>query len=235
MNKLHLYSAMMLFVVSFALPINAMAVPYSYSDLWDVSNGVTINSTSGVLNYNSVWRSDIRDMFGSNYGYPEPGNTIFKDYMSPGLSGGNVQAGYTHFVEWNTSSLVTLRSFALHASNEPSGGNTGMLRRAFSQFRLFTGDGAGNWTTIYDTGPGFTYEGALEIATDITAISAQYFRAEFVQASWNDPRAVGPRIVELDGFSTFLDGSTGNVPEPATLALMGLGLAGVGFRRKKRA
>lgn len=219
-----------LFSLCFALvPQHALAVPFSSSDLWDISSGASVSNTSGVLNYYPGWQSDIRNMFGGAYGYPEAGNTLFKDYMSPGLSGGSVPAGYVHFVEWNTASAVTLRSFALHAYNE------GMTRRAFSRFSLYVGDGAGNWTSIYDTGPGYTYTGTTEIAANVAAVSASYFRAEFVQASWTDPRAVGPRIQELDGFNTFLDGGTGgDVPEPGTLALMGFGLAGIWLARTKK-
>jgi len=231
MKKSYLYSVVLF--MAFITPAISMATPYSSSDLWDISNGVTIDATSGVLNYYPGHRSDIRDMFGGVYGTSEGGNTLFKDYMSPGFSGGSVAPGFTHYVEWHTGSAVTLRSFALHASNDNA-----MNRRAFDRFQLFSGDGTGNWTAIYDTGAGFSYVGGLDLSVDITAITSQYFRAEFIQATWVDARAVGPRIMEFDGFNTFLDGSTGpsggNVPEPATFALMSLGLAGLGFQRKKQ-
>ena len=110
------------------------ATPTSSTDLWDISNGVVIDDTSGVLNYRPSFKSDIRGMFGGNFGVIEPANTVFKDYMSPGLTGGSVPSGYTHYVEWSTTADVTLRSFVLHAYNE------GMDRRAFNNFELFSGD-----------------------------------------------------------------------------------------------
>jgi len=217
--------ACLLLLSSIAMPTTSMAIPISSTDLWDINSGATMDATSGVMNYRSSWKSDIRDMFGGAFAVIEANNTIFKDYMSPQNVGGSVPAGFTHFVEWSTTSAVTLRSFALHAFNE------GMGRRAFNHFALYTGDGVGTWTSIYNASP--IYNGTLEIAVNLTPTTAQYFRAEFVQAPWSSSTAVGPRIQELDGFDTFLDGSTGGVPEPATLVLFGLGLAGLGCSRRK--
>ncbi len=229
MKKAHLVAGLLVSAVLF-LPTSSMAIPISSTDLWDISQGSTVDSTSGALNYSSFWNSDVRNMFGSAFGTVEAGNTLFKDFMSPGQAGGSVPAGFTHFVEWHTPGLVTLRSFDLHASNE------GMTRRAFNRFQLFSGDGAGNWSSIYDTGAGFSY-GVLDLAIDVAPVTAQYFRAEFVQAPWTDSRAIGPRIHELDGFDTFLDGTTGgsSAPEPSTVFLMGLGLAALGFGRRRKA
>ena len=239
-RRTNIFAGFLMLIVA-SVPLSSQAGQISSTDLWDLSGGSVVGNNSGALNYHSGWRSDIRSMFagyvtkyggGPLYNY----ETLFKDYINPGYQGGSVPAGFTHFVEWNTSSLVTLRSFALHAYNE------GMHRRAFNRFSLFISDGVGGWTSIFDTGPGYTYPSGLhEIAADIAAVSAQHFRAEFVQAPWCisgvgcDSRAIGPRVLELDGFDTFLDGSTGDVPEPATLALMGLGLAGIGWKRRKDA
>jgi hypothetical protein len=49
-----------------------------------------------------------------------------------------------------------------------------------------------------------------------------------------DSVGFGHNII-VSGSDNFVDGNgeEGGVPEPATLALIGVGLAGVGFRRKK--
>lgn len=212
----------------------SQAEPISSTDLWDISQGSVVDGTSGALYYRSSYRSDVRDMFGGAFGNIEGGNTVFKDYMNPGFQGGSVPAGFVHYVEWHTPSAVTLRSFSLNAYNE------GMLRRAFSRFTLYSGSGAGGpWTPIYDTGAGFTYgPGQLDLSMNVTPLVAQYFRAEFVQASWTDAAAVGPRIQELDGYDTFLPGTDPVVPEPsilvAILSLVGLGLARLAWRRRRK-
>ncbi len=227
MNKTHVLAALLLIPV-LLVPSTSKAIPMSGTDLWDISNGSVVDATSGPLHYSSSYRSDIRDMFGGGFGTVEATNTLFKDYMSPGYGGGSVTPGYVHFAEWHTTSTVTLRSFSLHASNDGT-----MNRRAFNRFQLYVGDGVGGWTSIYDTGVGFSYSGAVNLAFDIAPVASQYFRAEFVQAPWISAAAVGPRIHELDGFDTFLDGSK-PVPEPTTLAILGIGLAGIGFSRRKR-
>lgn len=231
----------LLFVGLLFLPQSVLALGASSTDLWDMSNGTTINATSGPLNYSSYYRSYVENMFGGSGGV-EPANALFKDYMSPGMQGGSVPAGYIHFVNWSLTSSVTLRSFNLLAYNE------GMTRRAFDRFELFADIGGdGSWESIFAQdfsvyGGSPTYAPTslnwLELAIDLDdSIVAQSFRAEFRQASWSDPRAIGPRIMELDGYDTFLDGSVGPaaVPEPSTFLLFGGGLlafAWCGRRRK---
>ncbi|MBN1394751.1 MAG: hypothetical protein JW959_06985 [Pirellulales bacterium] len=190
----------------------------SYSDLWDVTQGTVVSNHSGVKSSTHP-NEEISCMFGLNYCATECGNTLFKDYYwDPGFT--HVPAGYVHYVEWNTPSSITLRSFDLHAANDGV-----MTARAFNRFTLYYSSAPGNpWTSFYDTGDGFSYLGMLDLESDLTPVNAQYFRAEFVQALWTSGAAIGPRIIELDGFETFLDGS---LPEPSSIILLAVAFAGI--------
>ena len=211
------------------LPSSGLSAPV-YDDLWDISNGGTIDGTSGALYYSYSYRSDAINMIGGSGGTIEVGNLLFRDHDSSS-SNGHVQQGYVHWVEWHTPNPVTLRSFNLIAMNE------GMDERAFSNFELFAGSAYGSYASIYDSGS-VNYSGYEEFESDVAATIAQYFRIEFVQSGpLTDLDAIGPRIIELDGFDTFLDGSGGGdpVPEPTTILLFGLGLLGLaGVSRRKK-
>jgi hypothetical protein len=209
-GKIRLVYAVVALVVLLT-PRVSSALPISLTDLWDTSQGSTVVTHTGTLS-GAVF--DIRNMFGFG---GAGGQTLFADYRG---------AGYVHAVEWQTSAPVTLLSFSLWAQNE------GMDRRAFNRFTLFS-DSGGTWQEIYDTGPGFSYPStpALNLEQDVTPVTAQDFRAEFVQAPYTSGNASGPRILELDGFDTYLDGS---VPEPATLSLLALGGLAVLRRRRRR-
>ncbi len=235
--------AIFLLINVFLLPNTSMAKSVSTSDLWDVSNGTVIDDTSGPLHYRSSYRSYVENIFGASGGIAGS-YTLFKDYNSPSFGGGPVPAGYIHYVEWHTPNPITLRSFNLVAYNE------GMNRRAFDHFELLAYVG-GVWQTIHEQdfaasaeNP-FGYGGSptyntdsnwLELEVDLlNPVDAKYFRSEFRQAPWTDSRAIGPRVWELDGYDTFLDGTTDTnpVPVPATILLLGSGLIGlVGFRKK---
>ena len=223
-------------LVLFGFAGTSFAIPMSTDDLWDVSKGSTVTATSGILTPSSYWGSFPEGMFGGyNTSYIEPSNTIFADYQA---------AGTTHWIEWQSLNAMTLRSFNLVASHDGAGN---INKRGFTEFRLFARSNPGDsWTSVYtyatdpdndsNYGGGTTYTNtwALELGVDLSsAITAQYFRAEFDQAG-SPSNASGPRILELDGYDTFLDGTT-PVPEPATMLLFGTGLAGLaGFRTRKR-
>ena len=51
-----------------SLDATCFALPASVDDLWDVSEGASVNDTSGVLNYSSSYRYYIDNMFGETGG-----------------------------------------------------------------------------------------------------------------------------------------------------------------------
>ncbi|NQT92863.1 MAG: PEP-CTERM sorting domain-containing protein [Lentisphaerae bacterium] len=185
------------------------ALPTSATDFWDMSQGSVVDSHTGVL-----YNNDIRNMFGGSFGTLGP-NVLFADGRG---------AGYVHTVEWHTPAPVTLRSFSLWANNEDT-----MLRRAFNRFTLYSGSASSPSDLVYDTGPGYSYLNTVNLEQDVTPVTAQYFKAEFVQAPYTYANASGPRVLELDGFDTYLDGT----PEPATLSLLALGGLVILRRRRK--
>lgn len=233
-------AATSLIMALFVVPQSVFALPASPSDLWDIDTGSAVTNNSAVITGSSYWSSSIDRMFGAVIaGTAEPSSTLFTD--SP--------VGDRHWVEWQTSAAITLRSFNLVAAHDNSDDNRDITWRGFTDFYLYTGDGL-SWTEIYHYatdpdgdlhyGGGVTYTDPdyLELAVDVTPVLSQNFRAEFVYG----PEYVlkGSRIIELDGYDTFLDGTTGEdpgpdpVPEPSTILLLGSGLLGLSWYGRKR-
>jgi uncharacterized protein (DUF697 family) len=88
--------------------------------------------------------------------------------------------------------------------------------------------------TIEAGGPSAEYGGSAITASGDTVYGAEgngviQFNGTFTSISWTNP------VYEnWYGFTIGVDTAT-SVPEPATLALLGLGLAGVGFMRRRKA
>ncbi len=173
-------------------------------------------------------------MFGGTYGVfttdpPEDTMTLFADG----------QVGAVDWVEWQTPQPVTIRSFNLFFIAD------GDYSRSFTRFSLFCWDTAtAQWDNVYTIDPSIPYASTFlppntfsfsntsffGLSADITPTLSERFRAEFV--AYNDE---GPRIAELDGFST---PSPYVAPEPSTIGLLCAGVVGFvayGWRKRRSA
>lgn len=167
----------------------------STNDLWDVSQGMTITRSSAVDNCgrDPAHPYDPRDVFGGNFANCPGENFLFQD---------NAPANFVHFIEWKTAAPVTVRSFNLWTT-----GDGALTDREFDRFRLLTkSPGASDFDVlVYDFTPSHPYQYVADIysllvSTDVKPVTAQEFRAEFVNRTNSN---LSPRLIELDGFSEF--------------------------------
>lgn len=213
----------------------ASALTVSSTDLWQ---GATVTTHSGVHS-----DSKINDMFGAVTAPSEPGNTVFKD---------GFPTATLHSVEWTVAAAVTLRSFVLFALHDGSPRDANY--RGISSFKLFAyNDSTNSFESLFQYSPANPYKNSvaplngivesngynlLALGVNLLPVTASKFRAEFVQFGLVDPSASGPRIIELDGFSTYLSQATvpSEVPLPAALPLFasGLGVMGLLAWRRRR-
>jgi hypothetical protein len=208
------------FLCLFILAQTVYAIPISSNDLWDISQGSQVTAHSTVHHHTGLmgmfgWSSDIRNMFGGYYGQSSFGGwgPHYETYFDQ-----DCVAGTIHWVQWQTPSIITLRSFNLVAMHAPPPQDIRHAGLGFSQFRLQWSDTAGGpWTTLYELtdsdpdgdlyyggGPTYSEANYLELAVNVAPTTAQYWRAEFVQYADSGYYDSGVRINELDGYDTFL-------------------------------
>ena len=196
-----------------SLFISAILMAHSASaqvttDIWDVAQGTVVLSSSGGFALNNI--------FGAQDFHPEPGNATFSD---------NQPAGFTHFIEWTTPSLISLTGFRFYTFDDGSA-NAG--DRGITQFRLYSRPDSASAFSLINTynAPTTHPYGTLDVPVTFgTPIMAKEFRAEFDQ--YAPSSFPGPRVQELDGFGTV-------VPEPASGILLLLGAALCSRRRSLR-
>ncbi len=215
------------FVVLIAFELLSISIVASAAqdttDLWDINQGCVVTGTYTAGVYPG---SDIRNMFGGEYGTIEVGNTIFCDaqIFSPGSLA---------WVSWKTPTAVELERFILSVAADGNYPTT--YNRAIQGFNLYASNIAhpydDNWgDPIYESGylspPLGNYINGLYYYTiDHTfssTISAQYFKADIIYGSV----VTGPRVIELDGYAV--------VPEPSSIIALVGGLGSLlAFRRRR--
>ncbi|MGH8454312.1 MAG: LamG-like jellyroll fold domain-containing protein, partial [Nevskiales bacterium] len=171
-----------------------------HSDLWEHGNHSS-RTSSGAF---GGTQSDVRDMFGGNFSGTENTNFLFQDGQPD---------GFVHSAEWVTTNPVTLDRFKLLAHHSPESVDS---LRSFREFRLYACSGAScSYGLVYSSPVFIPYSPSppntdhfLAKCTNVPAITADHFRAEFVQYGSGTDR--GPRIVELDGFGVVVVDSDGD-------------------------
>jgi hypothetical protein len=219
-------------IVFFCISREAMAGPIPLTqvnnDLWDVAQGTTITSTSTP----STTSPPLAGILGFATGPQLAQDSYFADGKAPGFS---------HFIEFQTAGPVTIRSLNVWGGDDRSTGNAG--RRAFTEFRLYGWNGSAfvlllddPITVPYTSQGPFGSNGALIVQQNIpNGYTSDKWRAEFVQPAAYQGTLYGPRVLEMDGFGTFIDGTTGPASAPLPPAIfMGSLTAGLIAWRKRR-
>jgi hypothetical protein len=205
------------FLALSVLLVAKVSAATSSTDLWDISQGSLVTGSS-PMGYGA-----ITNMFGDDQAdasYPiEVGNAMFDD--------GN-EAGYVHWVEWNSATVIQLNGYRLSIIDDFQSGNRGM-----SLFKLYgRTNNFDSWQLLDSFSPpihpyspyGDTFPTefkAYEHTSLLSPFSGKFFRAEFTQYA----PIYGVRVGELDAIAT--------IPEISSSVLV-VAFSSLGLLRRKR-
>jgi len=231
---MHLKRIWLVFIISIMFPLVAYSVPYdfeySYGDPYLASSQTYITGTSNAVLY---------DEGAYRFWKPGTGGTTLAN-TTPGVVTYHFDFGSMGYTNPTSEISLGVGMYAFHWSYS-QGYNA-----------LYGSNDGTTWIMLADSDPvSYGQYKSLNPITGLDSLlgtSDLWLRAEMYSYGSSAPSGgVLTNTAQLSRYDTasenttfglsvnFEDGSGGTIPEPTTLALMGLGLASIGWKRRKAA